>query len=168
LLPAIAQAVVVDLRRPSLPPARDGATRPTALGALDDHHRLSLRQVLPTLGWDSTTDLVATFEDGHGVIRAGRCDRPTVTRVKAPDNLARLTLPPFLTGALDVRTGDQVLAVAALATGELHVHAAADVAQALTGPVTSQQELSPPATLPSPATGRGRVRPRFGHAPLSV
>ena len=117
-------AVVVPLRWPA---QRTGPTRPAALGALDDHQRLCLRAVLTALGWDTGTELVATFEDGHGVIRAGQVDHPAVTKVRAPDGGGRLSLPPFLAGALDVQAGDQVLVVAVLGAGELHLHAGAPV-----------------------------------------
>jgi hypothetical protein len=161
-------AVVVPLRRAALRTVRDGTTRPAALGALDDHQRLSVRAVLTALGWDAGTDLVATVEDGHGVIRAGRVDHPALTTVRAPDGAGRLSLPPFLAGALDVRAGDQVLVVAVLSAGELHLHAGVDVMQSLTGPVAPTPQLPAARPFLPPASGRGRVAPRFGHAAVSV
>ena len=135
---AAARAAATDaLLRPPARPVRDGARRPAALAALDDHHRISLRAVAGALGWDKSTQLVATVEDGRGVIRAGLRARPSQTKVRPLDSGLRLTLPPSLAAALDVEAGEQVLAVAVLAAGELHLHAAADVLQSLTGPVAA-------------------------------
>jgi hypothetical protein len=44
----------------------------------------------------------------------------------------RLTLPPVVLGALDVRPGQQVQAVGVLDTGELHLVATADALQIFT------------------------------------
>jgi hypothetical protein len=146
-------------------PRRDGATRIAALVPLDCDNRASLAKPLAALGWDRTTRLVAEIYGHRAVVRAGE---PTETQpwlVAIRVSGARLSLPPTLTGALAVGGGDQVLAVALPATGELQLFAAADALQELTGdlprdPANADSAAASTATQPAPRT---RVRPAFGH-----
>lgn len=67
---------------------------------------------------------------------------------------------------LDVRPGDQVLASVVVDTGELHLFAAADALQQLTGalPVAAEPAATP-QTAAVPATqGRSRVKPTWAAA----
>lgn len=76
-----------------------------------------------------------------------------------------MTIPPTVTGALDVAAGDQVLAVALPGTGRLQLLAAADALQEATGefaPDPVAPAAVEEATVPAPAS-RTRVRPAFGH-----
>ncbi len=67
----------------------------------------------------------------------------------------------MLIGALDLRRGDQVLAVAVLTDSSLHLYPAADVLQQLTG--TLPAETLPGITVTTPAAPhmRSRVAPCF-------
>lgn len=117
--------------RPAPRPRRDGVPRPAALASLDDHGRVSVRPVLAALGWDEATALVARNRAGTAVItRRSEAAAPGAP-VRPIDRAGRLTLPPLLTAALDVGTGEQVLMYADLAAGELRLHAAVDVLQTL-------------------------------------
>lgn len=95
------------------------------------------------------------------VITAGRATAPTLTPVPA-DNDRRLTLPPTVMGALDVTRRDQVVAVAVPVTGKLHLRAAADVLQQITGAFDVPVE-APTAEPPADAgrARRRRVTPRW-------
>jgi hypothetical protein len=48
------------------------------------------------------------------------------------------------------------------------LHAGVDVMQSLTGPVAPTPQLPAARPFLPPASGRGRVAPRFGHAAVSV
>lgn len=156
-----AVADVVALPRRDARPARDGVARPGALAPLDGGNRVSLGKVLAALGWDAGTALVATCSPREVVVRAGRADAPTLIPVPV-DSDRRLTLPPSVTGALDVARGEQVLAVAVPATGELHLRAAADVLQQVTGELfaTALDDQAVDEQPAAPAR-RGRLKERW-------
>lgn len=161
---ASSSGVVVPLR--TRRPARDGATRVGAVVPLDADHRASLGKPLAALGWDRTTALVAEVHGHRAVVRPGQptAHQPWLIRIRV--SAGRITLPPTLTGALMVGGGDQVLAVALPATGELQLFPAADALQQLTGEQPpNQADSGAAAGAPSPArpAPRTRVRPAFGH-----
>ena len=152
---------VLPLARREARPARDGARRSGAIAPLDGQCRVSLGKVLSVLGWDATTQLVACCRPREVVLTAGTATAPTLTPVPVDDD-RRLTLPPTVTGSLDVGRGDQVVAVAVPATGELHLRAAADVLQHLTGELDAVADE--PSALQAPSAGRAgrrRVTPRW-------
>jgi hypothetical protein len=71
----------------------------------------------------------------------------------------RLTLPPAVLVALDVRPGDQVLAGVVVDAAELHLFAVADALQLLTGALPSEVEAE---GVPAPRAPAGsRVRGRW-------
>ena len=158
---ADALADVVALPHREVRPARDGATRRGGIVPLDGQNRIAAAKLLGPLGWGAGQPLVAGCGPGRAVLRAGAADSPLLVPVPV-DSDRRLTLPPTVTGALGVGPGEQVLAVAVPATGELLLRAAADVLQELTGPLP-QATPAPPAAAPAPAGrgGRSRVRPRW-------
>lgn len=150
-------------------PARDGVDRRGVCVPLDGGNRVSLGKILAALGWDAATTLVATCSPREVVVRVGLAGTPTLIPVPVDDD-RRLTLPPSITGALDVARGQQVVAVAVPATGELHLRAAADVLQQVTGVLDTSAD-DEPAAIPAPAAGlptRSRVkeawRPAAGRA----
>jgi hypothetical protein len=157
-------APVVHLADRTPRPARDGAVRHGQTATVDGQNRVNLGKALTALGWTPDTFLVAARENGHVVVRAG-ADSPLLTRVPV-DAQRRLTLPPAVLAGLDVRRGEQVQAVAVVDTGELHLFAAADALQLLTGalPISAvagarQQPVAAPA-----AQGCSRVKPAWGAA----
>lgn len=140
-------------------PSRDGALRHAHAPRIDAQNRVNLGKALKALGWTPQTLLVAARENGHVVIRAVD-DSPLLTRVPV-DADRRLTLPPAVLIALDVRSGDQVLAGAVVDTAELHLFAVADALQLLTGTLRTEAEMGGvPASSPRPASG-SRVRGRW-------
>jgi hypothetical protein len=152
-------ADVVALPRREPRPARDGAKRWGGCVPLDAGGRVSLGKGLAALGWDAATTLVATCSPREVVVRAGRADAPTLVPVPVDED-RRLTLPPTVTGALDVARGEQVVAVAVPATGELHLRAAADVLQQVTGDLDTTSDDKPvaEAVLTAGPAGRSRVK----------
>lgn len=138
-------------------PVRDGAVRHAHAPRIDAQHRVNLGKALGALGWTPQTFLVAAREDGHVVIRAA-ADSPLLTRVPV-DADRRLTLPPAVFVALDVRPGDQVLAAVVLDTAELHLLAVADALQLLTGALSTA--APEPAAVPTPRTPGNRIRGRW-------
>ena len=164
--------LVVRTAPPETPPARDGAERRGAVVPVDAQHRVAAGRLLAALGWHAATGLVASCRPGAVVVRPGTADSPLVVPVRA-DAERRLTLPPTALGSLGVNAGDQVVAVAVPATGELHLLAAADVLAQLTGPVADAP--APPAVArpaasrqPQPGApavpGRHRLTPPVGDA----
>ena len=140
-------------------PPRDGAVRHAHAPRIDTQNRVNLGKALGALGWSPQTLLVAARENGHVVIRAA-ADSPLLIRVPV-DADRRLTLPPAVLIALDVRPGDQVLAGVVVDTAELHLFAVADALQLLTGTLCPEVEAgSVPAPAPRPAGG-SRVRGRW-------
>lgn len=154
----VALAPVVHLADRTPRPARDGATRHAYAPRIDAQNRVNLGKALSALGWTPDTFLVAAREDGRFVIRAG-ADSPLLTPVPV-DADRRLTLPPLVLAGLDVRSGDQVLASVVVDTGELHLFAAADALQQLTGALLAAAvPAAAPQTPTAPATqGRSRVK----------
>ncbi|MBY9074215.1 hypothetical protein K1X13_05200 [Nocardioides sp. WL0053] len=142
-------------------PRRDGATRVGAVVPLDSDKRASLAKPLAALGWEKTTKLVAEVDGHRVVVRAGErtAERPWLVAVRV--SAGRLGLPPTLTGALAVDGGDQVLAVALPASGELRLVAAADALQELTGEL-QPDEAAGGASSAAPSVPSTRVRPAFG------
>jgi hypothetical protein len=153
-------------------PPRDGAVRNAHAPRIDAQNRVNLGKAPGALGWTPQTLLVAARENGHVVIRAA-ADSPLLTRVPV-DADRRLTLPPAVLVALDVRPGDQVLASVVVDTAELHLFAVADALQLLTGALPSEvaaEGVPEPAPAPrapagsrvrgrwQAADGRGRVHP---------
>ncbi|MCF6744815.1 hypothetical protein E9529_11080 [Blastococcus sp. KM273128] len=140
-------------------PPRDGAVRDAHAPRIDAQNRVDLGKALRALGWTPETLLVAARENGHVVIRAA-AHSPLLTRVPV-DADRRLTLPPAVLVALDVRPGDQVLAGVVVDTAELHLFAVADALQLLTGvlPAGSQAEGSPEPALR--AAGGSRIKGRW-------
>jgi hypothetical protein len=160
---APALAPVVHLADRTRREVRDGAHRVSQVAKIDAQNRINLGKVLGPLGWDASTFLVAGPERGHIVVRA-RADSPLLTRVPV-DAGRRLTLPPVVLGALDVRPGQQVQAVGVVDTGELHLVATADALQIFTGPVTAAAPT--PAPVARPGSGsrvRSSWRPADGGA----
>jgi hypothetical protein len=145
-------------------PARDGAVRHAHAPRIDAQNRVNLGKALGALGWTPQTFLVAAREDGHVVIRAA-ADSPLLTRVPV-DADRRLTLPPAVFVALDVRPGDQVLAGVVLDTAELHRFAVADALQILTGALAIDAVAAGgPEPVAAPAAqGRSRGKPAWGAA----
>lgn len=136
-----------------------------ALGPLDGDNRASLGKLLPALGWDTTTPLVAVIDGHTAVVRVGKRTRraPWLIAVRATGG--RMTLPPPVTGALGIAPGEQVIAIALPDRGELRLLAAADGLQELTGHLDAL-----PTAEPAAQTGRGapvpvktRVRAAYGH-----
>jgi hypothetical protein len=158
---AAADAVVMPLRASR--PQRDGATRVGALVPLDQDKRASLAKPLAALGWDKDSKLIAEVHGASIVVRAGEpmLQRPWLVRIRI--SAGRLTLPPTVTGALRVEAGDQVLAVALPAQGELRIHAAADALQQVTGELEPVKPAAPERAGAGPPASRTRVRPAFGH-----
>lgn len=154
------EAPVVPLPRREGRPARDGARRSGAIAPLDSQNRVSLGKVLGTLGWSASTALVATCRPREVVITAGSPTLPTLIRVPVDED-RRLTLPPTVTGALSVSRGEQVVAVAVPATGELHLRAAADALQQITGALDIAAEPSDGPPAPAGKARRGRVTARW-------
>lgn len=154
-------SVVVPLQ--AARPRRDGAIRIGAVVPLDSDKRASLAKPLAALGWDHTTKLVAEVHGHRVVIRTGAptAAQPWLVPVRTAGG--RLSLPPTLTGALAVDGGDQVLAVALPASGELRLLAAADALQELTGELPTEQPDTAPAAPAGTFARRTRVRPAFGH-----
>lgn len=142
-------------------PPRDGAVRDAHAPRIDAQNRVNLGKALRALGWAPQTLLVAARENGHVVIRAA-ADSPLLTRVPV-DADRRLTLPPAVLVALDVRSGDQVLASVVVDTAELHLFAVADALQLLTGAFSSEVAAEGvPESAPAPrAAGGSRVRGRW-------
>lgn len=155
--------VVVPLR--ARRPPRDGTARVGAVVPLDRDHRASLAKPLAALGWDRSTDLVAEVHGPRAVIREGKPTTRQPWLVPMKVCAGRLTLPPALTGALAVRGGEQVLAIALPTTGELQLLAAADVLQELTG--ERPKDAAPTRPVLDPGAQRhaakSRVRASFGH-----
>jgi hypothetical protein len=160
----VALAPVVHLANRTPRPARDGATRRAYAPCIDAQNRVNLGKALRALGWTPDTFLVAAREDDRVVIRAG-ADSPMLTPVPV-DADRRLTLPPLVLAGLDVRPGDQVLASVVVDTGELHLFAAADALQQLTGVLPgAAAPAAAPQTPTAPATqGRSRVKPAWAAA----
>jgi hypothetical protein len=159
------EAQVVPLPRRDPRPARDGIRRCGAIAPLDGQNRVSLAKVLVPLGWDASTALVATCRPREVVITAAIATAPTLTAVPVDDD-RRLTLPPTVTGALDVGRGEQVVAVAVPATGELHLRAAADVLQQVTGALeVAVDEPTPAQAAPAGRARRRRVTQRWAPPP---
>ena len=153
-------ATVVHLADRAPRPARDGATRHGQIAPIDPQNRVSLGKALSALGWTSETFLVAAREDRHTVVRAA-ADSPLLTRVPV-DAQRRLTLPPAVLAGLDVGRGDQVVAVAVTETAELHLFAAGDALQLLTGALPAAATDAPPEPAPAPrAAGGSRVKARW-------
>ncbi|MGY1750997.1 hypothetical protein [Modestobacter sp. SYSU DS0511] len=154
-------APVVHLSDRTPRPARDGAIRLAHAPRIDAQNRVNLGKALAALGWNPQTLLVAARENGHVVIRAA-VDSPLLTRVPVDAN-RRLTLPPAVLAALDVRSGDQVLAGVVVNTAELHLFAAADALQLLIGalPAAAQAEGSPEFAPVPRAAGGSRIRSRW-------
>lgn len=156
-----ADADVVPLPRRDGAPARDGVERRAAVGLLDGQNRLSLGKVLTALGWDAATPLVAVCSPREVVITAGTALRPTLTPVPV-DGDRRLTLGPTITGALDVGPGEQVVAVAVPSVGELHLRAAADALQLITGAfISGGADQDQAAVAPTARSGRSGVKARW-------
>lgn len=156
-------ATVLTLPIPA--PVRDGVRRTGALAPTDNQGRVHLRKATTALGWEPGTRLVARVDGRSAVVRPGERKSPLDTPVTA-DREGRLALPPVVVAALDLHPGDQVLAIAVPATGQLRLHAAADALQELTGPLSV-----PPPTLqdiaPRRKTGT-RVKPRFTPDPAGA
>jgi hypothetical protein len=151
-------ATVVHLADRAPRPARDGATRHGQIAPIDPQNRVSLGKALSALGWTSETFLVAAREDRHTVVRAA-ADSPLLTRVPV-DAQRRLTLPPAVLAGLDVGRGDQVVAVAVTETAELHLFAAGDALQLLTGALPAAATDAAPEPAPR-AAGGSRVKARW-------
>ena len=96
-------APVVHLADRSPRPAHDGAALHAHAPRIDAQNRINLGKALGTLGWTEQTLLVAARDNGHVVIRAA-ADSRLLTRVPV-DADRRLTLPPAVLVALDVRPG---------------------------------------------------------------
>ncbi|SDD37136.1 hypothetical protein SAMN05660690_4092 [Geodermatophilus telluris] len=154
-------APVVHLADRAARPARDGATREPQAARIDAQNRINLGKALSALGWTPDTFLVAARENGHIVVRAA-ADSPLLTPVPV-DAQRRLTLPPAVLGALDVRPGDQVLAGVVVDTAELHLFAAADALQQLIGalPGSGPPEAAAEPAPARPAAGGSRIRGRW-------
>ena len=154
-------AAVVHLADRVARPPRDGATRHGQAAPIDAQNRVSLGKALSALGWDQRTLLVAARENGHYVVRAGD-DSPLLTRVPV-DAQRRLTLPPAVLGGLDVRPGDQIQAAVVVDTAELHLFAAADALQLLTGalPAGASAEAAAEPAAARPSAGGSRIRSRW-------
>ncbi len=154
-------APVVHLADRTPRPARDGGTRHGQIAPIDAQNRVSLGKALSALGWTPDTFLAAARENGHIVVRAA-ADSPLLTPVPV-DAQRRLTLPPAVLGTLDVRPGDQVLAGVVVDTAELHLFAAADALQLLTGALSTAAEVSvePQLAPASRAAGGSRIRGRW-------
>ena len=134
-------------------PRRDGALRVGAVVPLDRDHRASLSRPLAALGWDRTTALVDEVEGHRVVVRAG-----------APTKRRPWLVPVKVTGALDVRAGDQIIVIALPGASEMRVAAAADALQELTGELVPDRVPEPVAQYEvESAKPRSQVRPAFGH-----
>ena len=153
-------AVVVRHRRPRRAP-RDGAVRVGAIVPLDAQGRAAVGKPAAALGWTNTTALVLVVEDDRVVVREGKRTEPRLVTVRL-DAQVRLTLSPTVIGALRLAPGAQVVVVATPVTGELSVHAAADVLQDLTGVLAA---AAAPAGSGAPhAAPTGRRRSSFAAA----
>lgn len=121
---------------PTTRPRRDGVDRQGALVPLDSNNRVFATKPLAALGWDAETPLVAEVRGSTAVVRRGvrTADAAWLLPTRV-DRKARLRLPPGVKGALQVHCGDQVVVCAVPDTGELHLSAASDVLQALTGAI---------------------------------
>ncbi len=146
----------------ALPPSRPRRDRTERLGAivpLDANNRVFATKLLAALDWDTDTDLVAEVRGNTAVVRVGVRTRDRAwlqpTRV---DRSSRLRIPPGVKGALQVRTGEQVVVCAVPATGELHLSSAADVLQDLAGEITP--ETTPETTTADTGAERPRTRVR--------
>ncbi|MCW2838294.1 MAG: hypothetical protein JWQ15_2408 [Marmoricola sp.] len=113
--------------------ARSLPLRPVP-GPLDDCNRASVKKLAALLGWNPTDALVARVTSPTAAVRPGRPTRaePRLRPVQL-DAGGRLTVPPAVKAALQLGTGDQVVACAVAETGVLHLAGAADVLQQLSG-----------------------------------
>lgn len=137
-----------------------GAARVGAIVPLDVQCQASVGKAAAALGWSTATRLVLGVEGDRAVVREGTRTEPRLVSV-ALDGQRRLQLPPAVTGALHLAPGDQVVLVATPGTGELAVHAAADVLQDLTG-VLPAPPAEPGAVRAVPGAGRrSSVAPAF-------
>jgi hypothetical protein len=151
--------------RPQPQPVRDGARRHGAIVPLDGQYRASLGKPLTAMGWTRATPLAAVLRDGHAVVsvRDGGGSPATVTLTVDADK--RLQLPPTIVASLALSGGDQVVAIALPDEGELHLHAATDVLQQLTGPLQPPASPSKPEATAPPVTGTRRTRIRRAWTP---
>lgn len=145
---------------PTMRPRRDGVDRQGALVPLDGNNRVFATKPLAALGWDAATALVAEVRGSTAVVRRGvrTADAAWLLPTRV-DSKARLRLPPGVKGALQVHCGDQVVVCAVPDTGELHLSAAVDALQALTGAIHSEEvEDTSGATPADSAQPPTRVR----------
>lgn len=144
---------------------RDGARRHGAIVPLDGQHRASLGKPLTAMGWTCATPLVAVLRDGHAVVSVRDGGGSPATVALTVDADKRLQLPPTIVASLVLGSGDQVVAIALPDAGELHLHAARDVLQQLTGPLQPPAPLPEPDATAPPTAGTGRTRIRRAWTP---
>jgi hypothetical protein len=157
-------ASVVPIRRQPRP-VRDGARRHGVIVPLDGQHRASLGKPLTAMGWTAGTPLVAVLRDGHAVVSVRDGGGSPATVALTVDADKRLQLPPTIVASLVLGAGDQLVAIALPDEGELHLHAAGDVLQQLTGPLQPPASATAPEATPAPVTGTRRARIRRAWTP---
>ena len=160
-------APVVAQPRPRTRPARDGARRHGAVAPLDGQHRASLGKTLAVLGWTGATPLAAVLRDGHAEVSVREGAGSPATVPLTIDAAGPPQLPPTLVGGLDLRGGDQVVAIALPGTGELHLPPAGDVLQQPCSTLSTPRVtplITPSASAPprheGPGHRRGACKPR--------
>lgn len=146
---------------PTSRPRRDGVDRQGALVPLDSNNRIFATKPLAALGWDAETPLVAEVRGSTAVVRRGvrTADAAWLLPTRV-DSKARLRLPPGVKGALQVHCGDHVVVCAVPDTGELHLSAAGDVLQALTGVIRLENAEATAGEAPTTSVQQPQTRVR--------
>lgn len=127
------------------------------MAVLEPGNRANVGKAAKALGWAPGQSLVLEMTGSQAAVRLGSPLTPAEHAVTVDDK-GRLRLPPAALGCLGIGPGEQILAIAVPAWEALHLLAATDLLQAVTGWIEVEPQTLEEDRTAAPAS---RLRPRW-------